>query len=64
MPAHLREQLFQPFASASGEGGLGMGLWMARLIVEAHGGTIALVDLPRSGARFEVVLPTESGSTT
>jgi signal transduction histidine kinase len=64
VPAHVRERLFQPFASASGEGGLGMGLWMARLIVEAHRGTIALVDLPRSGARFEVVLPTESGSTT
>jgi signal transduction histidine kinase len=58
VPLDLREKLFQPFASAKGEGGLGMGLYMARLIVEAHRGRIALVDPPGGGARFEVVLPT------
>jgi len=30
---------------------------MARLIVESHGGSIRLVDLPGGGARFELLLP-------
>jgi signal transduction histidine kinase len=59
VPPDVRERLFQPFASDKGEAGLGMGLYMARLIVEAHRGRIALVDRPRGGARFEVVLPSK-----
>jgi two-component system sensor histidine kinase/response regulator len=51
-----REKLFQPFASTKGEQGLGMGLYMAKLIVESHHGRIRLADRPL-GARFEVVLP-------
>jgi signal transduction histidine kinase len=51
-----REKLFQPFASTKGEQGLGMGLYMAKLIVESHHGRIGLADRHR-GARFEVVLP-------
>lgn len=51
-----REKLFQPFVSTKGEQGLGMGLYMAKLIVESHHGRIGLADGPR-GARFEVVLP-------
>jgi signal transduction histidine kinase len=53
----LRDRLFQPFASTKGAQGLGMGLYMARLIVEAHRGRIAVADGPSGGARFEVVLP-------
>ena len=53
----LRARLFQPFASDKGKDGLGMGLYMARLIVESHHGRIGLVDRPHGGARFEVVLP-------
>jgi signal transduction histidine kinase len=59
VPAAVRERLFQPFATGRGDQGLGMGLYMARLIVEAHGGQIALVPGRRGGARFEVVLPVE-----
>jgi signal transduction histidine kinase len=53
----LRDRLFQPFASTKGTEGLGMGLYMARLIVEAHRGRIAVADSPNGGARFEVVVP-------
>jgi signal transduction histidine kinase len=53
----LRERLFQPFVSGKGDQGLGMGLYMARLIVESHGGRIAASTGQRGGARFEVVLP-------
>jgi signal transduction histidine kinase len=52
----VRSRLFQPFVTGPGSEGLGMGLYMARLIVESHGGTIRLVDRPR-GARFEMHIP-------
>jgi signal transduction histidine kinase len=57
--AELRPRLFQPFAAGKASEGLGMGLYMARLIVESHGGTIRLVDQPR-GARFELRIPATS----
>lgn len=56
VPAEVRERLFQPFASTKGAAGLGLGLYMARLIVVSHRGRIELVDRP-GGARFEVALP-------
>ncbi len=38
-------------------GGFGLGLWIARQIVEASGGTIAVTSAPGRGARFTVELP-------
>lgn len=55
--AELKARLFQPFVSGKGEEGLGMGLYMSRLIVDAHGGRIAVADRPGGGARFEILLP-------
>jgi signal transduction histidine kinase len=54
--AEVRQKLFEPFTSTKGDKGLGLGLYMARLIVVSHPGRIELVDRAR-GARFEVVLP-------
>lgn len=54
VPAELRERIFEPFTSSKGEGGMGMGLYMARLVVESHGGRIACLDRPRGGTRFEI----------
>lgn len=56
VPADLREDIFKPFVSSKGEGGLGMGLYMAKLIVDSHQGEIAVLDRPQGGARFEVRL--------
>ncbi len=44
-------------ASASKDGGLGLGLSIARSIVEAHGGSLALESTPGEGATFAVRIP-------
>ena len=61
VPADARERIFDRFTrlddSRSREtGGAGLGLAIAREIVERHGGSISLVD-NGPGARFEVRLP-------
>ena len=60
VPAEVRDQLFDAFVSSKGEQGMGMGLYMARLIVKNHRGQIQLVDRPGGGTRFEIVLPAAS----
>jgi signal transduction histidine kinase len=41
-------------------GGKGLGLYISRRIVEAHGGTISVESAPGRGAFFQVVLPEEA----
>jgi signal transduction histidine kinase len=57
-PEH-RSRVFEPFSrlDPSRGGGLGLGLWIVRRIVEAHGGTIDLGETPGGGAAFVVSLP-------
>ena len=52
-----RALVFQPFFSTRREsGGTGMGLDIARAMLETHGSSIALVD-SETGATFEIVVP-------
>jgi len=44
-------------APARNYGGLGLGLYVARQIAEAHGGTIVASNVPSGGACFAVRLP-------
>ena len=53
---------FERATSAQHHGGLGLGLYVARQIVEAHGGEIVVHDPPGGGACFSVRLPIESVS--
>ena len=56
IPPDRRESVFRPFESDS-TGGTGLGLTIARDIVRAHGGDIALEDSPLGGLRARVRLP-------
>ena len=44
-------------AGVSGSGSTGYGLWLARAIAEAHGGTLTLVPNPGPGATFRLAVP-------
>jgi len=55
---HLFERFRQADSSATREhGGLGLGLAIARHLVEAHGGRIEAANRPNGGAVFTVTLP-------
>lgn len=58
IPPEIREHIFEPFFTSKPPGeGTGLGLPTSRRIVEAHGGTLALVDAAPGRTRFEVVVP-------
>jgi PAS domain S-box-containing protein len=55
-PGGIAEQLFEPFFSTKAEG-TGMGLGIARSIIEAHDGTLSGENCDGGGACFTVRLP-------
>ena len=55
-PGGIVEQFFEPFFSTKAEG-TGMGLAIARSIIEAHGGTLSGENCDGGGACFTVRLP-------
>ncbi|QAT86476.1 aerobic respiration control sensor protein [Corallococcus coralloides] len=57
-----RARIFERFERAvpgRNYGGLGLGLWIARQVVEAHGGRITVDSKPGLGSTFVVELPLE-----
>lgn len=61
VPEADRERLFEPFVRGKGPAGVsgsGLGLYIAKAIVEAHGGSLTLGASPQGGALFTIVLPT------
>ena len=58
IPAEQHERVFRRFTQVGpGKGGVGLGLYIARRIVEAHGGKIGLVSRPGEGSTFFFTLP-------
>ncbi len=61
VPDEERERLFEPFVrgrAPAGVSGSGLGLYIAKAIVEAHEGTLSVSESPTGGALFRIVLPT------
>lgn len=53
--------IFEPFHSTKGNVGTGLGLTIARKIVQKHGGTIEAQSLPGEGSVFTIRLPLHTG---
>ncbi len=57
MDEATRRGIFDLFFSGKGEKGTGLGLFIARKIVEQHGGTISTESRPGQGTRMRVEMP-------
>ena len=58
IPREIRTRIFDPFFTTKPDGeGTGLGLALARGIVESHGGAIGVESRPGEGARFVIELP-------
>ena len=65
IPEDERAEVFERFRRLDGgssKPGTGLGLYICRGLVEAHGGTIAVGDGPRGGAEFAFTLPRVASS--
>ncbi len=63
LPLAEREKIFDAFKSAESarrQGGLGLGLQLARSIVEIHGGSIEVDNTAHGGMAFRVWLPVQN----
>ena len=59
VPKEERERIFERFARSDSDsgGGPGLGLYIAREVVRAHGGRIGVLERPGGGARFWIEVP-------
>jgi signal transduction histidine kinase len=59
LPPDMEERIFEKFVRGRSGSvtGTGLGLYIARQILEAHGGSISVTSTPGEGATFELELP-------
>jgi len=57
MDSAARDSIFDMFYSTKGKMGTGLGLFIARNIVQQHGGTIQVASAPGQGTTFRVRMP-------
>lgn len=58
VPPEKISEILQPFFTTK-EGGTGMGLWIAQMIIEQHGGKLEVTNLSGGGACFSFALPVQ-----
>jgi signal transduction histidine kinase len=59
LPAESLDALFQPFVTSSQSIGLGLGLYLAKKIAEAHAGTLTIASPQGKGVQVILSLPLE-----
>ena len=57
IPADQSDRVFSRFWRSGRRGGTGLGLYIAKGLVEAHGGTVEVRASAAGGASFVVTLP-------
>ncbi|HEX9171417.1 MAG TPA: PAS domain-containing sensor histidine kinase [Telluria sp.] len=65
VPEDEQVRIFDKFyraRNAAGASGSGLGLYMARSVVEIHGGSLDMRNLPEGGAQFRIWLPAQGGA--
>ncbi|MGO4382414.1 hybrid sensor histidine kinase/response regulator [Pseudoduganella sp. RAF53_2] len=63
IPDDMQPRIFEPFERAAANeapAGLGLGLYISRQLVEAHGGSLSVRSKPGEGSVFTVILPREA----
>jgi signal transduction histidine kinase len=60
IPPDVQQRIFDPFYSTKGHGGTGLGLAVARKIVDEHMGRIAVASVPGEGTVIRVILPIQA----
>jgi signal transduction histidine kinase len=65
IPADILPHVFERFVSGSQrQGGLGLGLYLAKRIAAVHGGDLTVESPPGKGARFTLSLPARAESAS
>jgi signal transduction histidine kinase len=65
IPADILPHVFERFVSGGRQqGGLGLGLYLAKRIAAIHGGDLTVESAPGKGARFTLSLPRREGSVS
>jgi signal transduction histidine kinase len=62
LPAGSEERIFEPFVTTKPTG-MGMGLAVARSVVDNHGGSIRAANHPDGGAVFTIWIPKATAAT-
>lgn len=62
IPDELRDVLFEPFRGRQRERGLGLGLFISKEFVAAHGGTLEFDSSEQSGTYFTARLPRDAAA--
>jgi hypothetical protein len=57
VPPELVPRIFRQFWRAKRRGGAGLGLYIVKGLVEAHGGSITVQSAPGGGAEFRFTMP-------
>jgi signal transduction histidine kinase len=60
MKPEILSRIYEPFYSASGHGGTGLGLLIVKNIIEAHGGNLSVESEEGSGSTFTIRIPKRS----